>query len=403
MIIPAKHKNEDKRLKEFDGYSVLDTLPEDEYDDITKLASQICGTSISLISLVDENRQWFKSHHGIKETETERDFSFCAHAINNSDNIFIVKDSRLDERFYDNPLVVDSPNVIFYAGVPLVTPNGYPLGTLCVIDNHPKVLNESQIEALKTLSKQVIRLLELRKSNRLLENSKKYLEIRNNELERLNQIAAHDIKAPLNNIISLSEILNNDKNISQNPECKNIVEYISNSAKTLNNLVYNILNKSENEFTSIENFEKFKLNEFIFECIDLLNFKDEYQFNYVSNKIEVFTHKVALQQIFINLFSNAIKYNDKKNVIIEIETWENDNFYFFKVSDNGRGIEKENIDKIFNLKQTFAVTDRFGKKGNGIGLSTVKNLIKAFKGEINVNSKLGKGTSFEFSIAKISF
>lgn len=402
MIVPQQHQNEENRLKEFDGYSILDSLPEQEYDDITKLASQICDTPISLISLVDENRQWFKSKHGLNETETKRDFSFCAHAINDEKNIFIVKDSRLDNRFFDNPLVINSPNAIFYAGVPLITPNGFPLGTLCVIDHQPKELSENQLEVLKILSRQVIRLFELRKSKMLLENSKKYLELKIQESERLNQIAAHDLKAPLNNIISLSEILKSNDLISENIEVNEIVEFIQRSANSLNKLVYSILNDNSNEIKIRSNFENFKLNEFIFECIDLISFKENYQFNYKNSNSFVYSNRMLLQQIFINLISNAIKYNDKIEVIINIDSWEDENFYFFRISDNGKGIEKQYLDKIFDLNEVFSEKDRFGKRGNGIGLSTVKNLVNSLQGKIKVGSEVGKGSIFEFTVLKVN-
>ena len=127
------------------------------------------GTPISLISLLDDTRQWFKSHHGLGASETPKEMAFCAHAINDKNRPLIVQDSRNDIRFFDNPLVTDDPNVIFYAGMPLVTSNGFPLGTLCVIDNEPKTINENQIKALKALANQLTQILELRKSKIELE------------------------------------------------------------------------------------------------------------------------------------------------------------------------------------------------------------------------------------------
>lgn len=173
MIEPKIPLNEIARQKELLSYAILDTLPEKEYDNITFLASQICGTKISLISLLDDTRQWFKSHHGLPVSETPKELAFCAHAIH--EDILIVNDSRLDERFFDNPLVVDDPNVIFYAGIPLVTPKGFPIGTLCVIDNKPKEISELQVKALRMLSNQLMKLLELRKNKIELEIKNKAL------------------------------------------------------------------------------------------------------------------------------------------------------------------------------------------------------------------------------------
>lgn len=157
--------DEHKRLNALKSYEILDTLSEEEYDGITRLAAQICGTKISLISLIDENRQWFKSKHGIDVSETPRELAFCNHAIQEPNSIFIIEDSTKDDRFKDNPLVTGESKLIFYAGVPLVDKNQCALGTLCVIDNEPKKLSNGQIEALQTLSKSVINLFELRRKN----------------------------------------------------------------------------------------------------------------------------------------------------------------------------------------------------------------------------------------------
>jgi signal transduction histidine kinase/PAS domain-containing protein len=176
---------EESRLAALKSYKILDTLPQKEYDDLTKLASEICQTPISLISLLDDHRQWFKSHHGLAASETPREFAFCNHAIINPNEIFIVNDSRKDSRFSNNPLVTGDPYVIFYAGVPLVDSNGFALGSLCVIDNAAKQLSEGQISALKTLAKQVVSLLELRKSNDELKTAKDELEQRNALLDEV--------------------------------------------------------------------------------------------------------------------------------------------------------------------------------------------------------------------------
>ncbi|MGB1209875.1 MAG: GAF domain-containing protein [Lacinutrix venerupis] len=159
MITPKKHNNEEERLRDLESYSIIDSLPESDYDNLTRIASQICNTPISLVSLLDDKRQWFKSHHGLETSQTPKDYAFCAHAINDSNNIFIVEDARKDERFHDNPLVTGDPNIVFYAGVPLISENGYPLGTLCVIDNKPKTLTKDQILSLDALSKQAMNLL----------------------------------------------------------------------------------------------------------------------------------------------------------------------------------------------------------------------------------------------------
>jgi PAS domain S-box-containing protein len=167
--------HEEKRLLALKAYQIFDTLSEAEYDDLTELASDIIGAPISLISLIDENRQWFKSKKGISISETDRSFSFCAHAIQNKVDAFIIEDARDDYRFSNNPYVTGDPNIVFYAGIPLIDGNDFALGTLCIIDNKPRKLNEKQLKSLRTIAKQVVRLIESRKTHRELGDDKALL------------------------------------------------------------------------------------------------------------------------------------------------------------------------------------------------------------------------------------
>jgi diguanylate cyclase (GGDEF)-like protein len=159
------------RLAALRRYEILDTVPEQAYDDITQLISQICRVPIALVSLTDGDRQWFKSKVGLDVSEIARDFAFCAHALQRSDEILTVNDALLDARFADNPLVTGEPHIRFYAGAPLVTPDGQTLGTLCVIDTVPRELNHEQEEALRVLARQVMAQFELRYKVAELEHS----------------------------------------------------------------------------------------------------------------------------------------------------------------------------------------------------------------------------------------
>jgi len=149
------------RLRELKRLMVLDTSDEQSYDDITRLAAQVCGTPIALISLVDETRQWFKSRVGLQARQTPREQAFCAHAIV-AEQPLVVEDARADPRFVDNPLVTGEPGIRFYAGAPLTTSNGQTLGTLCVIDTVPRKVTPAQMDQLKFMAQQVIAMLEQR-------------------------------------------------------------------------------------------------------------------------------------------------------------------------------------------------------------------------------------------------
>jgi len=182
MKAAPKHPQEKARLEALQALRILDTLPEMDFDQITQLASLICETPIALISLVDSDRQWFKSKVGLSATETPRDLAFCAHAILQED-VFLVKDSWEDERFSDNPLATGAPHVRFYAGAPLISPEGLPLGTVCVIDHNPRNLTPEQTSALKALSHQVSRLLDLKLQIENLKTAEEKLLFKNTAVD----------------------------------------------------------------------------------------------------------------------------------------------------------------------------------------------------------------------------
>ncbi len=172
------------------------------------MASIICEVPVSLVTLIDTSRQWFKAKTGFELSETPRDISFCGHAINQND-LFIVEDASKDKRFNDNPLVKEDPNIRFYAGMPLTTGKGHNLGTLCVIDSKPKKLTEYQKKALQILANQVTKLIELRDNKNQLQDRIQVIDAQNEKLESLNKlnsemtsIISHDMRGPISSILS---------------------------------------------------------------------------------------------------------------------------------------------------------------------------------------------------------
>ncbi|WP_227999863.1 sensor domain-containing diguanylate cyclase [Mycolicibacterium sp. P1-5] len=173
----------------------MDSLPEQAYNDFAKLASAICGTPIALITLLDEQRQWFKANIGLGVSETPRSQAFCAHAIMDPDHVMTVEDAAADERFATNPLVTGDPGIRFYAGAPLVAPTGEALGTICVIDREPRTLTDTQREALEILSREIIVQLELRRSIATLEQAvldqEKYVELMQEYQRDIEKVRVH--------------------------------------------------------------------------------------------------------------------------------------------------------------------------------------------------------------------
>lgn len=400
MISAKEYENEPERIEDLKSYSIIDTLPEEDYDNLTKLAVQICGTPIALISLVDEKKQWFKSHQGWKISETPREFAFCTHAFQNPKEILVIPDARIDERFHDNPLVKEDPEIVFYAGVSLISPQGHPFGSLCVMDHKPRNLSEDQITALKSLSKQVINLLELRKSRMdldfLLENS----ITKNKEVENFAYVIAHDIKSPLNNIMGLTELvlLSQESQLSEiDRDNIQLIKYASNK---LREFVDALLAYSKSGELIKEVKSTILVSELESEIEALYPIKEKGQITWQANVNEIIVNRIAIKQILVNLIGNAIKYNDKDEIWINVLIRENQDFYEMSILDNGRGISKEDQKRIFNLYEVVNMKDKFGRSGDGIGLATVKKLVTRLGGDIRVESEEGKGSKFIFTIEK---
>ena len=151
MLVPRKPANEEARIQALHGLNLLDSAPEERFDRLTRLAKRLFNVPIALVTLVDKDRQWFKSCVGLDATETSRDVSFCGHAIL-KDDLLLVRDAREDERFHDNPLVTGEPNIRFYAGYPLTVPNGNKMGTLCLLDTKPRELDDEERALLRDLA-----------------------------------------------------------------------------------------------------------------------------------------------------------------------------------------------------------------------------------------------------------
>jgi signal transduction histidine kinase len=402
MIKPKTQENEYERIENLKSYNILDTLPEKEYDQITYLASQICKTPISLISLIDEKRQWFKSHHGLEATETPNEFAFCSHAINEADNIFIVPDSRIDERFHDNPLVTDSPFVIFYAGIPLVTPKGFSLGTLCVIDNVPRILDESQILALKALANQLVKLLELRISLIELRKSEEKLKELNATKDKLFSIIGHDLRGHISGFKSLVELMISDFDLSDSKNLMDVLHIIQKSAASTYDLLENLLawaNSQRNEI--VYSPEEIKLNEVVLFSVDLFNELTQNKgitiINNIPNNTIVFADKNMLMIVLRNIISNAIKFTANGKQII-ISTYSKGNQQIVKIQDEGTGILPENLLKLFKNTEHITTYGTIGEKGCGLGLLLCKDFIEKNSGEIWVESEIDKGSVFSFSL-----
>jgi len=202
LIKPEIPANEPQRQAALERYAVLDTPTEPDYDGITSLMAHLAGVPVALIALQDRGRNWIKSHYGIEISESPREFSFCAHALNANSPITIIEDARLDDRFFDNPLVIEH-NAIFYAGITLHSHDNYKLGTLCLFDHKPRTLDESTKTAMRTLARQVEILLDNRLRHKLLSEAHEIKSQQNIRLSRFTHSVQHAIQAPQTGLLAL--------------------------------------------------------------------------------------------------------------------------------------------------------------------------------------------------------
>jgi len=392
-------KNEPERLASLYEYDILDTLPEKDFDDITNIASEICHTPISLITLIDANRQWFKSRHGIDVEETPRSQAFCAYTINDPNNALIVNDTTTDQRFFDHPFVAGSPHVRFYAGIPLVNEDGFALGSLCVIDNKTSSITPHQLEILQALARQVVRLLELRRKNLLLQQKQKELQNSFDDLEKFSVVASHDLRSPLNNMISLAHLLKEGYEDKLDEEGHEYLDFIIQSAHKMNELIKGILEYSRSPRMLQNRKEVIVFQDLMEEMKTLVNNTKPSKLTYSSTVATISTSKMALTRILLNLINNAIKYNDKAEALVNVTLTEDKKFYTFEVTDNGIGIEDFDYKRIFQIFQQLKKID--SDEGSiGVGLPIVEKLVQHLGGEISVSSVPGEGTTFTFTLAK---
>lgn len=402
MIFPTIPQNEASRIQELINLEILDTYAEEEYDKITSLASEVFDAPIALVSLIDSDRQWFKSKRGLDAVQTPRELAFCAHAINNPDEVFVVNDATKDERFLDNPLVTQDPNVIFYAGMPIKMSSGNAMGTICVIDNKPRTdIGPDKIKILEFLAGQVERLLELRKETLMLERANKKLQFQTESFERFSKIASHELRSPLNNISLMINLFEDRLSSNMNMMSKKYLDEIRKSSEQLTGLIKGLGNYSRDigteeqmkkEHVQLKDLIKYVVSSFESTYPDI-----EFVFN--SSTIDFFIDRTSLQLILSNLISNACRFNTNDKPHVEIICEELDENVMILVNDNGPGISEEIENRMFELFQVGNNEATDEKSSSGIGLAVVEALVLKMKGSIGVESS-AEGTSMKLVLPK---
>lgn len=429
-------ENEDLRIEKLKSYLILDTEAESQFDRLTGLAATICQTPIALVSLLDDSRQWFKSRIGLETCETPKDISFCQFAIHR-DEFFEIQDAHQDERFSDNPLVTGTPFIRYYGGQPLITPDNFRLGTICVIDTKPRALNMQQKEAMSILAHEIVMHLELRmktiqlqRANELEKRRAQDLLIQSGKLASLGQLIAsvtHEIQNPLW-IVDLAVQNQASDNRSLQEFWSGLKDSIELSDED-NRWLEKFLGKSQKN-SELMSRGLGSLTS-LFQALKTQSHADQkpsydVKISDVLNDALIITqgklveHEVAMDipelplcccyrsrlgQVFINILSNAADAMDDKRtkevlngrnfsgqINIEAESCAQDGVAGINVTfqDNGSGIDASIQSHVF----TEFFTTKSPSKGTGLGLSLSKRIIDSHGGHISISSPKSGGAKF---------
>lgn len=385
--------NEQERLRALEKYDILDTLPEREFDNLTKLASYITASPIALISLLDEHRQWFKARIGLEAAQTPRNISFCQHAIM-SNELFEVSDAMSDRRFRENPLVTEDPNIRFYAGYPLQTSEGYNLGTLCVIDNQPKALTEEQRRMMRYLAEATISLIEARRTNQELE---KVIRYKNEFLSNV----SHEIRTPMNAILGFSELL---QGTDLTRDQANHLQAISSAANNLLVIINDILDLSKNEADGLElclaPMSPHQVVEQTMKLVGQMAYAKKLELHYnIDSSIpeQLLGDGPRLHQILLNLLGNALKFTQEGSIRVQLaclDQTDGEIHLRLSVQDTGPGIPPENLERIYQRFEQGSEEHDCQSMGTGLGLAIVRMLVDLHGGTIWAESTVGEGSTF---------
>lgn len=401
MIEAELPGNEAERLQALRQYYVMDTDDEECFRDLVQLAAKICDVPISIISLLDDERSWFKSAHGLPRGEVDRKYSICSHAILQPE-IFIVEDTQLDPRFVNNPIVTGDLNVRFYAGAPLKTACGHHLGTLCILDSKPRQIDPDQIETLRILAHQVMAHLELRKSHRELEIVNEKLREINANKDKFFSIIAHDLRAPFHGILGFSEVLETEIEDLDEKGIRDIAGYLRSTAHATFRLLENLLQWAMSEGGAIiyrpQDVQIEQVFQSVFEVLSAMaQKKNIILHNDASPDLTVYVDLNMMTSVLQNLTSNAIKFT-KNGGHVYLSAHKIGNEIKIAVRDTGVGMPEEQIQEFFMRQQPKSIKGTDGEKGTGLGLLLCRQFVEKNNGRVVIDSKINEGTTFNIII-----
>lgn len=382
---------EEERIEMLQKYEILNTPPDGSFDGITKLVAQLLKVPISVVSLVDSDRVWFKSKYGLEMAEVPRYAGFCSSAIEGED-IYTVEDTWEDSRTKNNPLVTGEPGLRFYSAAPLKTKEGYNLGTLCVMGPKPRKLKPAEKQTLQRLADLVMSQIEVQ-----LE-AKKAIRLQHEILST----TAHDLKNPISIMPLLADLIMANK---ENPAAiddisKQIKAAGRRMANSINSLIENALENSEKMHLKLEAFDLSKLVKGITDANKALARKKGQKLIFKdSDSCKVYADKRRITEAVDNLINNAIKFSGaQKKTVITLKR--EDGKAVLKVKDEGPGMTIDDKKNLFRRFVSLSAEPTGGESSTGLGLCITKEIIDAHNGKIKVESEgKGRGTCFTMELA----
>ncbi len=394
--LPAKER---ERLKALYEYKILDTEHETDYDFITDLAATVCNTCAAGIFFIDAHRQWFKSCNGFEMGETAWCNKLAVHAIDTPEKILVIKDLSEDDWFNENPFLHKGTPLSYYAGAPLQSPDGAVIGVLCVFDTKAINLSLEQKQKLLMLATQLMTILELRKTRSKLLQKQADVDMAYSDLENIAHLASHDLRTPLNNIISLAHLIQEEFGETIGDSGKEYISYVNEASYYMSDLLSSIHSYSKASKLAVDVQERVKCDDLIDEMMMLLKVPANFTIDRDFHVNEIIVPVLAVKQILFHLLLNALQYNDKKEGKITITISENDTEWIISITDNGEGIAGADLDKMYSLFRRLRNRDKNGEN-MGIGLAIVKRLAEKMHGTVSASSTMGAGSTFTVSIPK---